>query len=202
MKVKRVCANFAARSFGVVSLLNPDQKIFLRSLLQRDAVIAYPTEGVWGLGCLPESKEAVMRLLSIKRRSWEKGLLLIAGCIDQFGELLEGLEDHYLSELEANWPGPVTFLVPDNGIAPRWVVGLNNTIGLRVTDHTLARELCDIAGPLVSTSANISESPAAMTEQEVRDYFGDKIDYLVPGVLGQYGRPSEIRMLTTGEVVR
>ena len=143
-----------------------------------------------------------MRLLSLKRRSWQQGLLIIAGHIGQLVHFLEGLDQSQQQELEHNWPGPVTYLVPDNGTAPRWIVGEQSTVGLRVTDHPLVQKLCAIAGPLVSTSANISSRPAAMTAMGVRRYFQNHIDYLVPGQLGQLGRPTEIRVLGTDEVVR
>lgn len=175
---------------------------YINSLLQSDGVIAYPTEGVWGLGCLPESQEAVQRILTLKQRSWKQGLLVVAAEIEQFAAYLEGIDATQRKELGDNWPGPVTYLVPDNGTAPRWIVGEHNTVGLRVSDHPLVRELCATTGPLVSTSANLSSQPAAMTAVEVEEYFQDQIDYLVPGELGQRGRPSEIRMLTTGEVLR
>ncbi|MGK0339279.1 MAG: L-threonylcarbamoyladenylate synthase, partial [Candidatus Azotimanducaceae bacterium] len=51
--------------------------------LRQGAVIAYPTEGVWGLGCVPENQEAVARLLKFKSRPWQKGLILAAANIDQ-----------------------------------------------------------------------------------------------------------------------
>ena len=143
-----------------------------------------------------------MHLLGLKRRLWQQGLLIVAGNIDQLSDFLTGLEDHHQRELEMNWPGPITYLVPDNGLAPRWIVGDHNTVGLRVTDHPLVQELCALAGPLVSTSANISSRPAALTALGVRRYFQNEIDYLVPGQLGRHGRPSEIRMLTTGEIIR
>ena len=143
-----------------------------------------------------------MHLLALKRRSWQQGLLIVAGNIDQLSNFLTGLEERHQKELEMNWPGPITYLVPDNGLAPRWIVGEHDTVGLRVTDHPLVQDLCTIAGPLVSTSANISSRPAARTAIGVRRYFQKEIDYLVPGQLGQLGRPSEIRVLTTGEIIR
>ena len=76
--------------------------------LDGDGVIAYPTEGVWGLGCLPASALAVARILALKRRSWDQGLLLVAADISQFEDYLVGLDKDKRSELEKNWPGPVT----------------------------------------------------------------------------------------------
>ena len=143
-----------------------------------------------------------MHLLELKQRSWQKGLLVVGGHINQLSKFLVGIEGSYRRELELNWPGPITYLVPDNGVAPRWIVGNHDTVGLRVTDHALVQELCSIAGPLVSTSANISSRPAAMNPLQVRRYFRNEIDYLVPGELGSHGRPSQIKVLMTGETLR
>ena len=187
---------------SIVISLNEYRKSIVRAVLRREGVIAYPTEGVWGLGCLPGSRKAVMHLLRLKKRSWRQGLLIVAGNIDQFSDFLDGLAENLRQELEESWPGPVTYLVPHKERAPSWIVGDHATVGLRVTNHPLVQELCSIEGPLVSTSANISSEPSAMSALEVRRYFGDRIDYLVPGDLGSLGGPSEIRMLATGEVLR
>ena len=174
----------------------------ISACLADDGVIAYPTEGVWGLGCLPESALAVARILGLKRRSWEQGLLLVAANISQFEDYLVGLDGDMQGELENNWPGAVTYLLPDNGVAPRWVVGNHSTIGLRVSDHPVVRALCESSGPLVSTSANVTGHPAALTSLQVRQYFGEGIDHLVPGQLGNSSGPSVIRHLVTGEKIR
>ena len=167
-----------------------------------DGVIAYPTEGVWGLGCLPTSAQAVARILALKGRSWEQGLLLVAADISQFEDYLVGLDNDRQGELETNWPGPVTYLVPDNGVAPWWVIGNNTTVGLRVSDHPVVRALCESTGPLVSTSANETGHPAAVTSLQVRQYFGARVDLLVPGQLGNSTGPSVIKHLVSGEKIR
>ena len=182
--------------------MNTWLKSYVSHLLNRDGIIAYPTEGVWGLGCRPESSQGVARILALKNRSWQQGLLLVAADIGQFEEYLVGIEDSLRMKLEEAWPGPITYLVPDNGCAPGWIVGRHATVGLRVSDHPLVQELCRSVGPLVSTSANISSRPAARTSLEVKTYFGNRIDLVVPGKLGEAGRPSEIRDLISGEVIR
>ena len=175
----------------------------LASCLHSAGVIAYPTEGVWGLGCLPGSLEAVSRILLLKKRSWREGLILVAGRIEQLEPYLDHLSPGDLKMLGEYWPGPTTFLVPDNGAAPGWIVGANDTLAVRVSEHPVVRFLCDaVDGPLVSTSANVSGRPAAKTALEVRRYFGNKVDFLVPGDLGSATGASTIRVLSTGEIVR
>ena len=181
----------------------PDWRMgFLARLLEQDGVIAYPTEGVWGLGCLPTSGAAVARILKMKQRSWQAGLLLVAADIRQLEPYLEGITATQRDQLQQSWPGPVTYLVPDNGVAPAWIVGEHDTLGVRVSAHPVVRSLCETMGPLVSTSANVSGRPAAKSALQVRQYFATEVDTIVPGALGDRRGPSEIRRLDSGEIIR
>jgi len=169
----------------------------------RGGVVAYPTESVWGLGCDPWSRHAVERLLALKQRDPAKGLILIAADMADFEACLNHLDEKQRQILFESWPGPVTWLVPNNGFAPSWVTGEFSTVALRVTDHPLAAGLCRAwGGPLVSTSANPGGSPPAKTSTRVRAYFGRDIDAITPGAVGQHPRPSEIRDLSSGKVLR
>lgn len=171
--------------------------------LRQGGVIAYPTEGVWGLGCDPHNEQAVQRLLEIKGRDAGKGLILIAGGQDQVEPLLEGISDARRQQLEATWPGPVTWVIDAHGRVPRWITGRHPTVAVRVTDHPLVQALCRrFGGPLVSTSANPSGLPAARDSLRVRMYFGDALAYSLPGLLGGRSKPSQIRDLASGRVLR
>src|SRR5690554_6519377 len=86
--------------------------------IRQGAVIAYPTEAVWGLGCDPFNKAAVARLLAIKQRPVDKGLIIVAADIEQFAWLLKDISDSELRQLSDSWPGPHTWLVPHNNRIP------------------------------------------------------------------------------------
>ncbi len=74
--------------------------------IRAGAVIAYPTEAVWGLGCDPWDEEAVERLLAIKSRPVDKGLILVADNIHQFDFLFEDFPQTWLDRMASTWPGP------------------------------------------------------------------------------------------------
>lgn len=177
-------------------------------LLQQQAVIAYPTESVWGLGCDPESLPAVKKLLRLKGRSVSKGLILIAANAEQFAPFLTGLEPDALHRFQTPQQKPTTWLVPNNGFVAEWISGGHDTLALRITDHPLAAALCQLfGGPLVSTSANPQGQPAAINAEQVQGYFGQAVgnqslDFLTPGIVGDAVKPSEIRHLLSGEIVR
>jgi L-threonylcarbamoyladenylate synthase len=170
--------------------------------LDQGGVIACPTEAVWGLSCDPWSADAVNRLLALKQRPVEKGLILVAADISQFADLLDDLPEDWQERLSASWPGPNTWLVPHQDRLPAWVTGRHASVALRVTDHPLMQQLCALNGPLVSTSANPSGRPAARSRLRVQQYFGERLDDVLAGPLGGRRSPSTIRDLATGTVLR
>jgi L-threonylcarbamoyladenylate synthase len=171
--------------------------------LKEGGVIAYPTEAVWGLGCDPWSEAAVEKILRLKNRHVDKGLILIAGETSQVESMLQGLNQHQRDRFSEQRVKPTTWLVPHNGFAPDWIVGRHTTIALRVTKHPLAAALCNLfGGPIVSTSANPQSLPAAATGLKVQDYFSKDIDFQTAGEIGLAAKESEIRDLLTGGVIR
>ena len=171
----------------------------LRVILEAGGVIAYPTEGVWGLGCLPGHEAAVMRLLELKSRSVDKGLILLGTDVAQFDALAPGLVDGIPEPDEA----PVTWLVPHADRVPYWIHGGQIRVAVRLTRPPVVAQICSSVGlPVVSTSANPASAPPALTEAVVRDYFADKLDAIVAGSLGGASGPSKIVDLATGDVVR
>lgn len=171
-------------------------------VLRVGGVIAYPTEAVWGLGCNPWKAEAVERLLMLKQRPVHKGLILIAGDIEQFDFLLWDLPEGQLAKLRLSWPGPNTWLVPHQERLPAWITGEHDTVALRVTTHPLVRQLCAVSGPLVSTSANPAGRPPARSRLRIEQYFGGELDDVVNGPLGGQRNPSIIRDLRTERIIR
>jgi L-threonylcarbamoyladenylate synthase len=164
-------------------------------------IIAYPTEGVFGLGCLPDDIVAVERLLDIKNRDAAKGLILIAANVDQ----LEGwvsLPDR--STLPLPDPAhPVTWIVPPGPRVHPIIRGVHAGLAIRLTTNPIAAAICDaVASPVVSTSANLSGKPPARNRIVLRRQFGARVDYIVPGDCGPASGASEIRDLTTGKVLR
>lgn len=172
--------------------------------LRLGGVIAYPTEAVWGLGCDPADESAVVRILRIKQRAVDKGLILVAADYDQIAPIYTPLAPAQKQVLQASWPGPHTWLIPDpENLVPFWIKGRHDSVAVRLSAHPLVRELCKaFGGPLVSTSANRSGKPEIRSRLRLLQELGDKLDYVVPGNLGKAVRPSTITDLLTGQSVR
>jgi L-threonylcarbamoyladenylate synthase len=166
-------------------------------------VIAYPTEAVYGLGCLPERRDAVMRLLALKRRSWRKGLLLIGADLEQLERYVVLPPEPRRSEVLATWPGPVTWVLEARRPLLPWITGGRDSVAVRLTDHALARELCARVGSaIVSTSANVTRRPPYRRALPLRRALQRGVDYVLAGELGGLGAPTTIRDGRSGRVLR
>jgi len=178
--------------------------LLARKVLRDGGLIAYPTEAVFGLGCDPNNEAAVDRILSLKQRPKDKGLLLVAASQKQIAPLIEELPPELRARLDESWPGPVTWLIPDpENLYPQWIKGEHSSVAIRVSAHPGVQALCRAFGrPLVSTSANIADEPEIRCRLILQESFGDKIDFIVDGELGNASEPSTIRDLVTGKTLR
>ena len=128
-------------------------------VLRRGGILAHATEGVWGLACDPLNYAAVQRILEIKTRSEDKGLLLLGASSESFAAQLETLSAADRQLIEDSWPGHVTWILPDAEY-PSWVSGGRPTVACRVPDHDQARLVAEKMGrPIVSTSLNLTGEP-------------------------------------------
>jgi len=170
--------------------------------LRHGAVVAYPTEAVYGLGCNPLDGDAVHRLLAIKGRAPAKGVIIIAADFEQLRPYLARLSDEQLCRVQADWPGPVTWVLPAAPALPAWLTGGRDTVAVRVTGHPIAAALCRGAGmPLVSTSANAAGRPPARTALQAR-LRCPGVDLVLAGATGGRRKPTEIRDLASGQQLR
>ena len=171
--------------------------------LQRGGVIAYPTESVFGLGCDPDKPDAVQRILDLKQRPKEKGLILIATSFSQLEKYLLDLAPDIQQRVLASWPGPYTWLWPVKPDVSVLLRGQHQTLAVRVSAHPVVRALCEAYGKaIVSTSANPADLPPAKNAAEVRTYFDDKLDFILDAEVGSSAQPTEIRDALTNKLIR
>lgn len=174
-------------------------------LVQAGNVIAYPTEAVYGLGCDPLQQQAVLRLLAIKQRPVEKGLILVAA---HYSQLLPYIDDNAIplerrADIFSSWPGHISWVLPASKTAPAWITGQHNSIAVRVSAHPVVRELClALNHPLVSTSANRAGEAAIVDVDRLDSELGSELAAIVAGDLGGASQPSQIRDAVSGHIVR
>lgn len=176
-----------------------------KDAFEQGGVIAYPTEGVFGLGCDPTNEQAIERLISVKSRSVEKGLILLAGDYEQLKPFINEalLPAEKKQRMLDTWPNGTTFVVPANKTLPVFLTGKFATIAVRVTNQPDVVALCAATTkPIVSTSANISGQESAITWQGLSADIVDKIDFIIKGNTLGYTKASTIVDAITGTVFR
>jgi L-threonylcarbamoyladenylate synthase len=175
-------------------------KYCLKKLIQKE-VIAYPTESIFGLGCDPDSKIAVQKLLFLKNRDIHKGLILLSG---NYKQLIPYIKKKYFNKkfFTLHKRYFLTFLVPASSSAPYWLTGYSKFIAVRITKNKFVKNLCYFFNkPIVSTSANISGENPCLTIKEIKKTFGKNFPILY-GSLGKEKKPSKIINILTGEILR
>ena len=173
------------------------------SALQKGGVIAYPTESIYGLGCDPDNLDAVQRILELKHRPIEKGLILVASSFLQLENYLQPVENDIQQRVFVSWPGPHTWLWPVKNTVSRFLCGQHITLAIRVSAHPVVRALCDAQGQaIISTSANLADLPPARNATEVRQYFNNELAYIIDAGIDETTQPTEIRDVLTNKVIR
>ncbi|GAA5068494.1 Sua5/YciO/YrdC/YwlC family protein [Lysobacter panacisoli] len=173
--------------------------------LRRGGIVVYPTEAVWGIGCDPFDEAAVMRLLAIKQRPVDKGVILIAAARAQFDGLLDwdALTIAQRDAVQSSWPGPNTWIVPTTARVPRWITGAHDGVAVRVSAHPDVVALCEaFGGPLVSTSANLAGEPPAFARDALDPRVLAQADGVLAGETGGLASPTAIRDARTGAQIR
>lgn len=134
--------------------------------LRAGGLLAYPTETVYGLGCLVRP-EPLGRLIAAKSRAPGNPMLILVSGRESVQDLEWSQEAEALAEVF--WPGAVTLILPDPArIYPDGIRGPDGGVGVRVSPHPLVRDLLgELGEPLVSTSANTPGSEAALTGDAV-----------------------------------
>lgn len=172
--------------------------------LKKDQVVAYPTEAVFGLGCNPNSEQAVRALLTLKQRPEEKGLILIAPTLEFLRPYIDETklsitEWERLEEISNN---AITWIVPAKKNVPNYIKGKFDSVAVRLCQVPAVIELCNASGfALTSTSANLTGKLPCRTAAEVITQFGYTFPILNEKTGGR-DNPSEIRDIFTQHIFR
>lgn len=177
----------------------------INDILNNDGVIAFVTDTVWGLGCLPTSEKAVKRIYEIKHREAKKPLILMSDEVyNLFDYIKQPIEKEAQKLIKKYFPGALTLVLEKSENTPDFITSGLNTVGIRIPDNETFSEICkSIDGRvLATTSANMSGEPPALTYDEAVKYIGDKVDLVVPsnGYEAQ-GRASTVAGFKNGQAV-
>ena len=172
-------------------------------LITLGAVVAYPTEACFGIGCDPTNRSALKRIARIKNRPVGKGLIVIAHNVESLLPYLSIQNESILDQPLATWPGPYTWIFPVSSWASNLLCSADKTIAVRVTAHSVAAHLSRLAGgAIISTSANRHGLTPIRQYVHVERCLGKQLDFVVRGTLGHQKKPTQIRDAMTGHLVR
>lgn len=142
-----------------------------KEVLQSGDVVVAPAEGVYGYCCDPFNERAVYKILSLKRRSSAKGLIILCSTIydvNRVADISGPLQKDILRAMNKHWPGPTTLILPAKPSTPDYLTGGRHTVAVRIPSCEYMHEyLSKWKGPLVSTSLNISGQPAVRSDKSI-----------------------------------
>ena len=150
--------------------------------LVNSGVIAYVTDTVWGLGCLPDNEKAVKKIYEIKKREAQKPLILMSNEIYSLLPYVKPIPKIGQILIKKYFPGALTIVTDKSDLTPDYVTSGMQTVGIRVPDNEVFKEICSIIPNhvLATTSANLSHQPSAKTYQQALDNMSGLADIIIP----------------------
>lgn len=191
--------------------LSMELKKQISDILIDGGVVAYVTDTVWGLGALPSSEKGVAKIYEIKKREIQKPLILMSNDIENLKPYVKEFNSKAKDLVEKYFPGALTLVLEKTEKAPDYMTSGFNTVGIRIPDNNVFKELCEaVPGHvLATTSANLSHEPSAKTYEQAVANMGGKADLILED-FGQIAKGLEstvvlisaddIKVLRQGEI--
>lgn len=168
------------------------------ALIKNGALVAFPTETVYGLGANALNGRAVKHIYEVKGRPSDNPLIVHVSSLEQMKSLCKTFPEQAQKLFDAFMPGPITVVLPKSDIIPKEISGGLDTVALRLPENEVARELISQAGvPIAAPSANLSGSPSPTTAQHVYDDLSGRIPLILDGGPCRVGVESTVITLCT-----
>ena len=160
-----------------------EEELFIKELnekLKNGGVIAFVTDTVWGIGCLPNNKEAVERIYEIKGRDKSKPLILMSNKVEKLKPYVSEITENAQNLIKKHFPGALTIIIEKSDKTPLYITSNKNTVGIRIPNNEFFARLCSVieGGVLATTSANLSNEPSSKTYEEAKKSIGHLVDYV------------------------
>jgi L-threonylcarbamoyladenylate synthase len=168
-------------------------------ILLSGGLVAFPTDTVYGVGCLASNGSAIESIYAAKDRPMEKAIPVLLGDSTDLSQVAEEIPLFAMRLIARFWPGPLTVLVPKKATLPE-AISATSTVGVRVPDHDIARALLRLAGPMAVTSANISGQSSPTSAIQVFIQLGGQIAMILDGGVTRGGIPSTLVDCTGEEI--
>ena len=184
----------------IISSNSPNAITSALEVLLSGGLVAFPTDTVYGVGCMAFHQQAIESIYVAKDRPIEKAIPVLIGDEPDLIKVADEIPLFAMKLINRFWPGPLTVLVPKKPTLPE-AISATNTVGVRVPDHDVARAILRLAGPMAVTSANISGQASPVTAQQVYTQLGGRIALIIDGGETPGGIPSTL-VDCTGETIQ
>jgi L-threonylcarbamoyladenylate synthase len=173
--------------------------------LKSGALVAFPTETVYGLGADATNAAAVARIYRVKGRPADHPLIVHVGDMQDIADWSDDIPDYAIALARAFWPGPMTLILKRSSLAQDFITGGQETVGLRVPNHVIALALLNefkklggkgVAAPSANRFGHVSPTTAQAVSDELADYLAPE-DLLLDGGASVVGVESTIIDCTT-----
>lgn len=161
----------------MLDFLSKEQIKGLKKALDNNGVFTFPTDTVWGIGCLPTSKEACSKIYDIKKRDGDKPLILLGASLEDLAPYIKNLPKLAKDLAGKHWPGALTIIIEKSSLVGDYMSSGFDTVGIRIPNHPVLLELLKEIGPIASTSANLSTEPAAKSKKDIKPEILDKLTF-------------------------
>jgi tRNA threonylcarbamoyl adenosine modification protein (Sua5/YciO/YrdC/YwlC family) len=173
-------------------------------LLKNGAIICYPTDTGYGIGCDLFNQRSIKQIIQLKRRPKQKPFSFMCSDLSDISRYAHVSNTAYRL-LKKNLPGPYTFVLPGTKLVPKVMATKQKTVGIKVPSHPISKLLLKTLGnPIVNTSVQLEDEETLFAEPfEIEQYLGNRIDLIIDGG-AIYPDPSSVIDLTsdTPEVLR
>lgn len=171
------------------------------SELQHGGIIAFPTDTVYGIGASLDHPQALQRIYDLKGRSPDKPLPILIARVEMLDTLSPDVDERLVELAERFWPGALTIVLPAADHLPAEVKAADNTIGVRLPNHSIPLTIAERSGgAIATTSANVSGNEAAHSAAEIQDEFGSKINLILDGGFAPQQNSSTVVRIVDGEI--
>ncbi len=150
-------------------------------VLENGGVIAYVTDTVWGLGCLPTNENAVKKIYEIKKREAKKPLILMSNEIYNLLDYVKPIPKIGQKLIKKYFPGALTIVTDKSDKTPNYITSDMPTVGIRIPDNEVFKQICEITPGhvLATTSANLSNQPSAKTYAQALENMAGLADLII-----------------------